>query len=254
MSFFLTSPNVIDLGVNIDHVATLRNARGTAYPDPIRAALLAEEAGADAITLHLREDRRHIVDADVRALRPQLKTRMNLECAVTAEMLDIACEIKPHDVCLVPEKRAELTTEGGLDVAGNFDAVAAACRQLADAGCRVSLFIDPDETQIRAAHETGAPVIELHTGRYAEAHDAGEQEREFERVVTGVNCGNSLGLKVNAGHGLHYTNVQQIAAIDGIVELNIGHAIVAHAIFAGWENAVREMKAIMVAARLGTRG
>ncbi|QGZ55166.1 pyridoxine 5'-phosphate synthase [Paraburkholderia acidiphila] len=254
MSFFLTSPNVIDLGVNIDHVATLRNARGTAYPDPIRAALLAEEAGADVITLHLREDRRHIVDADVRALRPQLKTRMNLECAVTAEMLDIACEIKPQDVCLVPEKRAELTTEGGLDVAGHFDAVAAACRQLADAGCRVSLFIDPDETQIRAAHETGAPVIELHTGRYAEAHDAGEQEREYERVVTGVNCGNSLGLKVNAGHGLHYTNVQQIAAIDGIVELNIGHAIVAHAIFAGWENAVREMKAIMVAARLGTRG
>ena len=245
---------MIELGVNIDHVATLRNARGTAYPDPIRAALLAEEAGADAITLHLREDRRHIVDADVRALRPQLKTRMNIECAVTAEMLDIACEIKPHDVCLVPEKRAELTTEGGLDVAGHFDAVAAACRQLADAGCRVSLFIDPDETQIRAAHETGAPVIELHTGRYAEAHDAGEQEREFERVVTGVNCGNSLGLKVNAGHGLHYTNVQQIAAIDGIVELNIGHAIVAHAIFAGWENAVREMKAIMVAARLGTRG
>ncbi|MCP3723921.1 pyridoxine 5'-phosphate synthase [Paraburkholderia sp. CNPSo 3272] len=254
MSFFLTSPNVIDLGVNIDHVATLRNARGTAYPDPIRAALLAEEAGADAITLHLREDRRHIVDADVRALRPQLKTRMNLECAVTAEMLDIACEIKPHDVCLVPEKRAELTTEGGLDVAGHFDAVAAACRQLADAGCRVSLFIDPDETQIRAAQETGAPVIELHTGRYAEAHDAGEQEREYERVVTGVNCGNSLGLKVNAGHGLHYTNVQQIAAIDGIVELNIGHAIVAQAVFAGWENAVREMKAIMVAARLGTRG
>ncbi|RQH09632.1 pyridoxine 5'-phosphate synthase [Paraburkholderia dinghuensis] len=251
MSFFLTSPQVIDLGVNIDHVATLRNARGTTYPDPIRAALMAEEAGADVITLHLREDRRHIVDADVRALRPLLKTRMNLECAVTAEMLDIACEIKPQDVCLVPEKRQELTTEGGLDVAGHFDAVAAACRQLADAGVRVSLFIDPDETQIRAAHETGAPVIELHTGRYAEAHDAGEQEREYERVVLGVNCGIGLGLKVNAGHGLHYTNVQQIAAIDGIDELNIGHAIVAHAIFAGWENAVREMKAIMVAARLG---
>ncbi|WP_322105102.1 pyridoxine 5'-phosphate synthase [Paraburkholderia sp. J41] len=253
MSFFLTSPNVIDLGVNIDHVATLRNARGTAYPDPIRAALLAEEAGADAITLHLREDRRHIVDADVRALRPQLKTRMNLECAVTSEMLDIACEIQPHDVCLVPEKREELTTEGGLDVAGHFDAVAAACRQLADAGCRVSLFIDPDETQIRAAHEAGAPVIELHTGRYAEARDASEQAREFERVVTGVNAGNSLGLKVNAGHGLHYTNVQQIAAVEGIVELNIGHAIVAHAVFAGWENAVREMKAIMVAARLSSQ-
>ncbi|WP_028226894.1 pyridoxine 5'-phosphate synthase [Paraburkholderia ferrariae] len=253
MSFFLTSPNVIDLGVNIDHVATLRNARGTAYPDPIRAALLAEDAGADVITLHLREDRRHIVDADVRALRPLLKTRMNLECAVTAEMLDIACEIKPQDVCLVPEKRQELTTEGGLDVAGHFDAVSAACRQLAEAGIRVSLFIDPDETQIRAAHETGAPVIELHTGRYAEAHDAGEQAREYERVVVGVNCGIGLGLKVNAGHGLHYTNVQQIAAIDGIDELNIGHAIVAHAVFAGWENAVREMKAIMVAARLGAR-
>ncbi|MDR3100911.1 MAG: pyridoxine 5'-phosphate synthase [Paraburkholderia sp.] len=250
MSFFLTSPDVIDLGVNIDHVATLRNARGTAYPDPIRAALLAEEAGADVITLHLREDRRHIVDADVHKLRPLLKTRMNLECAVTPEMLDIACEIKPQDVCLVPEKRAELTTEGGLDVAGQFDAVAAACRQLADAGIRVSLFIDPDETQIRAAHETGAPVIELHTGRYAEAHEAAGQQREFERVVLGVNCGVGLGLKVNAGHGLHYENVQQIAAIDGIHELNIGHAIVAHAIFAGWESAVREMKAIMVAARL----
>ncbi|HTH60479.1 MAG TPA: pyridoxine 5'-phosphate synthase [Paraburkholderia sp.] len=253
MSFFLTSPNVIELGVNIDHVATLRNARGTSYPDPIRAALQAEEAGADAITLHLREDRRHIVDADVRAMRGQLRTRMNLECAVTAEMLDIACEVKPHDVCLVPEKREELTTEGGLDVAGHFDAVSAACRQLADAGIRVSLFIDPDEAQIRAAHETGAPVIELHTGRYAEARDAAAQEREYERVVRGVDSGIGLGLKVNAGHGLHYTNVQQIAAIDGIAELNIGHAIVAHAIFAGWDNAVREMKAIMVAARLGAR-
>jgi pyridoxine 5-phosphate synthase len=250
MSFFLTSPSAIDLGVNIDHVATLRNARGTAYPDPIRAALLAEDAGADAITLHLREDRRHIVDADVRALRSQLKTRMNLECAVTQEMLDIACEVRPHDVCLVPEKREELTTEGGLDVAGRFEAVRAACRQLADAGSRVSLFIDADETQIRAARDAGAPVIELHTGRYADAHDAGAQQAEYERIVQGVRLGASLGLKVNAGHGLHYTNVQQIAAIEGIVELNIGHAIVAHAIFAGWENAVREMKAIMVAARL----
>ncbi|MCR4464722.1 MULTISPECIES: pyridoxine 5'-phosphate synthase [unclassified Burkholderia] len=250
MSFFLTTPTVIDLGVNIDHVATLRNARGTAYPDPIRAALAAEEAGADAITLHLREDRRHIVDADVRTLRPLLKTRMNLECAVTAEMLDIACEVRPHDACLVPEKREELTTEGGLDVAGRFEAVRAACRQLADAGVRVSLFIDPDETQIRAAHEAGAPVVELHTGRYADAHDEAEQQREYERIVAGVQAGAQLGLKVNAGHGLHYTNVQQIAAIDGIVELNIGHAIVAHAIFAGWDNAVREMKAIMVAARV----
>jgi pyridoxine 5-phosphate synthase len=250
MSFFLTSPSVIELGVNIDHVATLRNARGTRYPDPIRAALQAEAAGADAITLHLREDRRHIVDADVRALRPQLSTRMNLECAVTQEMLDIACDVRPHDVCLVPEKREELTTEGGLDVTGRYEAVRAACKQLADAGSRVSLFIDPDEAQIRAAQEAGAPVIELHTGRYADAHDEGEQQREYERIVRGVELGAALGLKVNAGHGLHYTNVQPIAAIEGIAELNIGHAIVAHAIFAGWDNAVREMKAIMVAARL----
>ena len=251
MSFFLTSPTVIDLGVNIDHVATLRNVRGARYPDPIRAALAAEAAGADAITLHLREDRRHIVDADVRSLRTQLSTRMNLECAVTREMLDIACEVQPHDICLVPEKREELTTEGGLDVTAHFEAVRAACRQLADAGSRVSLFIDADEAQIRAAHEAGAPVVELHTGRYAEAHDEAELRREYERIVRGVQLGVSLGLKVNAGHGLHYTNVQQIAAIVGIVELNIGHAIVAHAIFAGWDNAVREMKAIMVAARLG---
>ena len=250
MSFFLTSPDVIDLGVNIDHVATLRNARGTTYPDPIRAALAAEDAGADAITLHLREDRRHIVDADVRTLRTQLKTRMNLECALTQEMLDIACDVRPHDVCLVPEKRAELTTEGGLDVADHFEAVRAACRQLAEAGSRVSLFIDADEAQIRAALEAGAPVIELHTGRYADAHDEAGQRSEYERIVRGVELGTSLGLKVNAGHGLHYTNVQQIAAIEGIVELNIGHAIVAQAIFTGWENAVREMKAIMVAARL----
>lgn len=250
MSFFLTSPDVIDLGVNIDHVATLRNARNTSYPDPIRAALAAEDAGADAITLHLREDRRHIVDADVRALRTRLRTRMNLECAITQEMLDIACEVRPHDVCLVPEKRAELTTEGGLDVAGHFESVRAACRQLTDAGARVSLFIDADENQIRAAHAAGAPVIELHTGRYADAHDEREQVAEYERIVRGVELGATLGLKVNAGHGLHYTNVQQIAAIEGIVELNIGHAIVAQAIFTGWDNAVREMKAIMVAARL----
>lgn len=250
MSFFLTSPGAIDLGVNIDHVATLRNVRGTRYPDPVRAALAAEEAGADAITLHLREDRRHVVDADVRALRTRLRTRMNLECAVTQEMLDIACDVRPHDVCLVPEKRAELTTEGGLDVAGHFESVRAACRQLADAGSRVSLFVDAHEEQIRAAHEAGAPVIELHTGRYADAHDEGGQRAEYERIVRGVELGGMLGLKVNAGHGLHYTNVQQIAAIEGIVELNIGHAIVAQAIFTGWDNAVREMKAIMVAARL----
>jgi pyridoxine 5-phosphate synthase len=253
MNVFSSPSNVIQLGVNIDHVATLRNARGTRYPDPIRAALAAEAAGADAITLHLREDRRHIVDADVRALRPQLLTRMNLECAVTSEMLDIACEVRPHDACLVPEKRAELTTEGGLDVAGHFDVVKAACRQLADAGVRVSLFIDPDETQIRASREAGAPVIELHTGRYAESHDEAGQRCEFERIANSVGFGLSLGLKVNAGHGLHYTNVQPIAAIEGITELNIGHGIVAHAIFAGWDNAVREMKAIMVASRLAGR-
>ncbi|CAM2147815.1 pyridoxine 5'-phosphate synthase [Pararobbsia alpina] len=250
----LLSPPAIhpELGVNIDHVATLRNVRGTEYPDPIRAALSAEAAGADSITLHLREDRRHIRDADVRALRPLLHTKMNLECAVTTEMLDIACEIRPQDVCLVPEKRAELTTEGGLDVVGHFESVSAACRQLAGAGIRVSLFIDPDEAQIRAAKECGAPVIELHTGAYAEAHDEAVRARELERVVAGLAVGRSLGLKVNAGHGLHYQNVQAIAALDGIEELNIGHAIVAHAIFAGWENAVREMKAIMVASRLAS--
>ena len=250
----LLSPPAIhpELGVNIDHVATLRNARGTDYPDPVRAALAAEAAGADSITLHLREDRRHIRDADVRALRPLLRTKMNLECAVTAEMLDIACEIQPQDVCLVPEKREELTTEGGLDVVGHFEAVSNACKQLAAAGIRVSLFIDPDDAQIRAAKACDAPVIELHTGAYAEAHDDGVRQRELERVIAGVSIGRSLGLKVNAGHGLHYQNVQAIAALDGIEELNIGHAIVAHAVFAGWENAVREMKAIMVASRLAS--
>ncbi|MBY0239260.1 MAG: pyridoxine 5'-phosphate synthase [Burkholderiaceae bacterium] len=252
MSFLYPSGPVIDLGVNIDHVATLRNARGTAYPDPIRAALLAEQAGADCITLHLREDRRHIKDADVFALAPQLMTRMNLEAAVTAEMLDIACRIKPADVCLVPEKRTEVTTEGGLDVVGHFAAVQAAVRQLQAEGIRVSLFIDADEQQIAAAAEAGAPVIELHTGAYADAQ--GElQAQELARIKAGVAWGVQQGLKVNAGHGLHYTNVQAIAAIPGIVELNIGHAIVAHAVFAGWENAVREMKAIMTAARLGAK-
>lgn len=252
MSFFLTSPNSIALGVNIDHVATLRNVRGTQYPDPIRAALTAEEVGADVITLHLREDRRHIVDADVRTMRPLLKTRMNLECAVTREMLDIACEVQPQDVCLVPEKRSELTTEGGLDVAGHFEAVRAACRQLADAGVRVSLFIDPDADQLRAAQEAGAPVVELHTGAYADAHDEHQQRREYDRIVAAVRAGVDLGLHVNAGHGLNYTNVQPIAALVDIHELNIGHAIVAHAVFVGWENAVREMKAIMVAARVAS--
>ncbi|CAG9181461.1 pyridoxine 5'-phosphate synthase [Cupriavidus respiraculi] len=249
---FHAHPGVIDLGVNIDHVATLRNARGTVYPDPLQAALQAEQAGADLITLHLREDRRHIRDADVRALRPTLSTRMNLECAITREMLDIACEIGPQDVCLVPERREEVTTEGGLDVAGRFEQVKAACQQLAQAGIRVSLFIDAQADQIAAAAECGAPVIELHTGRYADAHTPDEQSAEFRRVAEGVDAGLRHGLVVNAGHGLHYTNVQPIAALPGITELNIGHAIVAHAVFVGWQNAVREMKAIMVAARLGS--
>ncbi|WP_298405909.1 pyridoxine 5'-phosphate synthase [Janthinobacterium sp.] len=252
MSFLQPSGPVIDLGVNIDHVATLRNARGTAYPDPVRAALLAEQAGADAITLHLREDRRHIKDADVIAIAPQLLTRMNLEAAVTAEMIDFACRIRPADVCLVPEKRTEVTTEGGLDVVRYFKEVQSAVQQLQGEGIRVSLFIDADEQQIAAAAELGAPVIELHTGRYADTAGA-EQLAELERIKAGVLFGVGRGLKVNAGHGLHYTNVQAIAAIPDITELNIGHAIVAHAVFVGWENAVREMKAIMVATRLGHR-
>ena len=252
MSFLQPSGPVIELGVNIDHVATLRNARGTSYPDPVRAALLAEQAGADGITLHLREDRRHIKDADVIAIRPQLLTRMNLESAVTAEMLDFACKIKPQDVCLVPERREEITTEGGLDVVQYFIQVQAAVKQLQAEGIRVSLFIDADAEQIAAAQETGAPVIELHTGRYADATDAAGLEMQLERIRQGVLEGVKRGLKVNAGHGLHYSNVQAIAAIPEIAELNIGHAIVAHAVFAGWENAVREMKAIMTTARLAS--
>jgi pyridoxine 5-phosphate synthase len=251
MSFLQPSGQVIELGVNIDHVATLRNARGTFYPDPMQAALWAEEAGADLITLHLREDRRHIRDADVEALRPQLRTRMNLEAAVTPEMLDFACRIKPQDVCLVPERREEVTTEGGLDVVRHFSQVEAAVRQLEHENIRVSLFIDADTEQIQAAKECGASVIELHTGRYAEAHDNASQNTELERIRQGVAEGIRSGLKVNAGHGLHYTNVQAIARIPEIAELNIGHAIVAHAVFAGWRNAVSEMKAIMVQARLG---
>ncbi|MES2050248.1 MAG: pyridoxine 5'-phosphate synthase, partial [Pseudomonadota bacterium] len=224
---------LIDLGINIDHVATLRNARGTFYPDPLQAALLAEEAGADCITLHMREDRRHIKDADVERIRPQLVTRMNLETAVTQEMLDFACRIKPQDVCLVPERREELTTEGGLDVIKYFSQVKAAVKQLQSEGIRVSLFIDADTNQIQAAAESGATVIEIHTGRYADAEDALVQEQELNRVRSGVFEGVKRGLKVNAGHGLHYTNVQSIAAIPEIAELNIGHAIVAQAVFVG---------------------
>ena len=240
----------MELGVNIDHVATLRQARGTAYPDPIRAALLAEECGADAITLHLREDRRHIQDRDVERLRPLLRTRMNLEAAVTEEMLEFALRIQPRDVCLVPERRQELTTEGGLEVAGAFDKVAAATRMLAAAGIRVSLFIDPDRRQIAAAREAGAPVIELHTGRYAEFETAAEAVSELERVRDAAVYAASLGFeKVNAGHGLHYGNVQAIAAIPQLAELNIGHAIVAEAVFVGWREAVSRMKRLMLEAR-----
>ncbi|HEY5799402.1 MAG TPA: pyridoxine 5'-phosphate synthase [Burkholderiaceae bacterium] len=250
MSFLQPSSPAIDLGVNIDHVATLRNARGTVYPEPLKAALLAEQAGADCITLHMREDRRHIKDADVLAIRPLLATRMNLEAAVTKEMVDFACRVRPQDVCLVPERRAEVTTEGGLDVIRYFDEVQAAIRQLQGEGIRVSLFIDPDEKQIEAAAAAGAPVIELHTGRYADAHNDVIQMAELQRIQHGTSVGVRCGLKVNAGHGLHYTNVQAIAAIPDIAELNIGHAIVAQAVFSGWENAVRDMKAIMVAARV----
>jgi pyridoxine 5-phosphate synthase len=250
MSFLEPASTIIDLGVNIDHVATLRNARGTTYPDPVQAALLAEEAGADAITLHMREDRRHIKDADVEAIRPLLRTRMNLEAAVTSEMIDFCSRIKPQDACLVPERREEVTTEDGLDVVKYFTQVQAAVRQLQAEGIRVSLFIDADVVQIQAAAESGASVIELHTGRYADAPDATVQRQELIRVRQGVLEGVRRGLKVNAGHGLHYTNVQAIAAIPDIAELNIGHAIVAHAVFAGWQNAVREMKAIVVRARL----
>ena len=249
MSFFEPNGPGIELGVNIDHIATLRNARGTAYPDPIMAALMAEEAGADAITLHLREDRRHIKDTDVRTIRPLLVTRMNLESAITSEMIDFACEIRPQDVCLVPERREELTTEGGLDIVRYFDIVQSAVERLTDAGIRVSLFIDPEEEQIIASHEAGAPVIELHTGRYANAFEAASAEHELERIYEGVKEGIRHVLIVNAGHGLHYENVVPVAEIEGIAELNIGHAIVARAVFSGWKKAVSDMKALLVGAR-----
>ena len=244
----MTSAHPLELGINIDHVATLRNARGTVYPDPIKAAQLAEDAGADLITLHLREDRRHIKDADLIALRPLIKTRMNLECAITPEMLNIACKVKPHDVCLVPEKREEVTTEGGLDVLGKFELVKAATKQLQEAGIRVSLFIDPEEKQIQAAKDVGATVVELHTGRYADLSGA-QQEAELLRIKKAAQFGKSIGLRVNAGHGLHEGNVMPIAAIAELSELNIGHAIVAEALFKGWQQAIQDMKALMVQGR-----
>ena len=244
----MSSHPSLELGINIDHVATLRNARGTVYPDPLRAAALAEEAGADLITLHLREDRRHIKDADLLALRPLIKTRMNLECAVTPEMINIACQVKPHDVCLVPEKREEVTTEGGLDVLGHFEAVKAATKKLIDAGIRVSLFIDPEERQIQAAKDVGSTVVELHTGRYADLSGA-DQDKELERIRKAAIFGKSIGMRVNAGHGLHEGNVKPIAAISELSELNIGHAIVAEALFKGWQNAIVDMKALMAQGR-----
>ncbi|SNX28207.1 pyridoxine 5'-phosphate synthase [Polynucleobacter meluiroseus] len=240
----MNTPSVIELGINIDHVATLRNARGTVYPSPLKAAMLAEEYGADVITLHLREDRRHIKDADLFAIRPLIKTRMNLECAVTPEMLAIACKVKPHDVCLVPEKREEVTTEGGLDVVNYFSIVKAATAQLQDAGIRVSLFIDPEEKQLSAAKELGATVVELHTGRYANLSD-GEQAQELVRIERAAQFAKSLGLRVNAGHGLNESNVSPIAALLELSELNIGHAIVAEAVFKGWERAIKDMQTLM---------
>ena len=237
--------------MNIDHVATLRQARGTRYPSPVQAALIAESAGADAITLHLREDRRHIQDQDVDILARLLHTRMNLESAVTEEMLALALRVHPHDVCFVPERRQELTTEGGLNVVGGFDEVRGACARLTDAGIRVSLFVDPVAEQVRAAKDAGAPVIEVHTGRYAGAQTPHERAEEFERVREAVAHGLALGLKVNAGHGLNYHNVQPIASIPGIRELNIGHAIIAQALWVGLAEAVREMKRLMREARAG---
>lgn len=237
------------LGVNIDHVATLRQARGTAYPDPLQAALAAEDAGADYITLHLREDRRHIQDGDVIAMRKALRTRMNLEAAITAEMIAFARRVRPHDACLVPERRAEVTTEGGLDVAGKLKRVEQACRELGAAGIRVSLFIDAEKRQIDAALAAGAPVVELHTGRYAEARSRKQHEGALGKIRAAAAYAAGKGLRVNAGHGLNYDNVKPIAAIPQIQDLNIGHAIVARSVFVGIGQAVREMKALMDAAR-----
>ncbi len=237
------------LGVNIDHIATLRNARGTQYPDPVQAAFIAEQAGADGITIHLREDRRHITDRDVKLLSQTIQTRMNLEMAVTDEMLDIACEVKPVFCCLVPEKRQEVTTEGGLDVAGQLDKMTLAVSRLVDAGISVSLFIDADIRQIDAAVAVGATYIEIHTGRYADAENELEQLAELKRIAHAATYAAGKGLKVNAGHGLTYHNVRAIAALPEIYELNIGHAIIGRAVMSGLAAAVAEMKALMTDAR-----
>ena len=238
------------LGVNVDHIATLRQARGTSYPDPVYAASVAEHAGADGITVHLREDRRHIQDRDIHVLKHTLNTRMNLEMAVTDEMLAIACDVKPVFCCLVPEKREELTTEGGLDVAGQLSKITDAVSQLSASGIQTSLFIDADKKQIDAALASKAPYIEIHTGTYADATEEVEQQAELERLIEGIKYADDLGLKVNAGHGLNYFNVKPIAAIEEIIELNIGHAIIARAVIDGLDKAVRDMKHLMLSARL----
>lgn len=244
MTSNITNPRVL-LGVNIDHVATLRQARGTRYPDPVQAALLAEEAGADGITIHPREDRRHIQDRDVFLLKETLNTKMNLEMAVTEGMIVFAEQVRPECVCLVPEKREELTTEGGLDVEGQEARVAAACERLVAIGAEVSLFIDPDIAQIDAAVRCGAPVIELHTGEYAEADTPLAANEAFERIASALAYARKKGLIVNAGHGLHYHNTERVASLPGINELNIGHAIIARAVFVGLKEAVRDMKDIL---------
>ncbi|MCL9669469.1 pyridoxine 5'-phosphate synthase [Rosenbergiella epipactidis] len=237
------------LGVNIDHIATVRNARGTHYPDPVQAAFVAEQAGADGITVHLREDRRHITDRDIALLRQTIQTRMNLEMAVTEEMINIACQTRPHFCCLVPEKREEVTTEGGLDVAGQQAKLNEAVARLQQANIIVSLFIDPDVQQIDAAVTAKAPFIEIHTGAYAEAQNPEDVAKELERIRAAVSYAASKGLKVNAGHGLTYHNVQAIAALPEIYELNIGHAIIGRALFSGLADAVREMKQCLQDAR-----
>lgn len=233
------------LGVNVDHVATVRQARGTPYPSVLHAALAAEQAGADSITAHLREDRRHIQDVDIALLRSQLQTRLNLEMAVTDEMVALACRVRPHAACLVPERRAELTTEGGLDVVGNFDAVARACAGLGEAGVRVSLFIDADPSQVDAARRAGAPVIELHTGRYADALTDEERTADLRRLAEAAMQADQLGLTVHAGHGLNYHNVQAICQIPQLCELNIGHSIIARALMVGIERAVSDMRKLL---------
>jgi pyridoxine 5-phosphate synthase len=240
---------MIELGVNIDHVATIRQARRGHEPSPLKAALLAEEFGADAITVHVREDRRHMQDADVRSIRPQISTRLNFECAVVEEMIHLVEEIKPQDVCFVPERREEVTTEGGLDVVGGFHLIAPAVERLKSQGMRISLFIDPDINQIEAALKCGADAIELHTGRYAHAGFDG-QHAELTRIRNAANFGVAEGLRVNAGHGLNYDNVSPIAAIETIAELNIGHSIVANSVFMGWEVAIKKMKELMIKARM----